>query len=235
MKTKILLTLHIMFTFSLFLTACGGSSAETDIAVIVALTQTAAAQVPAQTEEVAVDVPTEIPTSTPESEAVVPVPTNTSSASVIPPPITASGYQPYDSTSCNSLSEFISFNAKIPGTVTSPVSFNDFVTGQSGQACQITNYANGETLPTGVDFYESARNVFVSQGWLEDINYSAGGPSGLATAYRSGATLCLVSSERKPLDSALCAPGDIFATCWEKLTPEQRLYSLTVTCSTFIP
>jgi len=201
---------------SIFAASCGASNRETDIAVIVALTQTAAAlQQPqsAPQTEAATDAPTEVP-------------------AVVPP---VSGYQPYDAVACTSLSDVIFANVGLTGSVLSPVPLDDYITGQNGSACQIAYAGTSATVPATVDLYASASSTLIAQGWVEDINYSAGGPTGLASAFRKDASLCLVSFERMPVDRALCNANEPIASCFAILSPEQITLNLTLTCSTLYP
>jgi hypothetical protein len=222
-KTKAPLILIVLVLLSVILSSCGGADRETEIAVIVALTQTAAAQ-----QQPPVDVAaTEAPAQT---EAPLPV----STEEPAPAPVPLSGYQPYDSTSAAQLSASISSSTGLVGTISS-VPFEDYVTGQKGTAVQITYSATNATLPAGSDPFGTAMSTLISQGWVEDTRYGAGGATGIQTGIRKDATLCLIGYSREPIDRALCSADEPISMCFDKLAPEQIIYKLTLTCSTYFP
>lgn len=219
MNKRISSFLVLLFLLSTFLIACGGMDQDTEIAVIVALTQTAAAQQPqaqnAQTDPSAVA--TEMPILS-VTDA---------------PAVALSGYQPY--ASCADLYNSASASNGLTGTLSSPVPFSDFVTGQNGTACQIIYSTTNAVLPADVDPFRLTTAMLASQGWAEDMNYGAGGATGLTTAFRKDTTLCMVGYERSPIDRALCSSNEPIGNCFEKLAPEQIIYTLTLTCSTYTP
>lgn len=211
MSKKLSSFLFVLFLLSFFAGACGGRNKDTEVAVIVALTQTAAALQSPQNGSVQ--------TEAPATEA----------------PVALSGYQPYDPTSCAALNDAASASNGLTGALSSPVPFSDFVTGQEGTACQIIYSATNATLPTGADPFRDTMSMLTSQGWVEDMNYGAGGPTGLSTAVRKDSTLCIVTYQREPVDRALCSSDEPIGSCFEKLAPEQIIYTLTLTCSTYFP
>ena len=223
MHKKLSLLLFVLFLLSIFVVACGGTDQDTEVAVIVALTQTAAALQQPQAESVQ--------TEAPVAEAPIQAATNTPVPAVAP----VSGYQPYDPASCEALNASASASSGLLGTLSSPVPFSDFITGQSGTACQIIYSATNATLPADADPFRATTSMLTSQGWVEYINYGAGGATGLVTAFRKDTTLCLVAYERQPIDRALCSAGESISMCFDKLAPEQIVYTLTLTCSTYFP
>jgi hypothetical protein len=216
MTRKFSLVLIVLFLLSIIVGACGGIDQDTEIAVIVALTQTASASQPA-----------EVVANTPEQAIAEPSPT------ISAPPVPVSGYQPYGS--CTDLNAFASADNGLTGTLSSPVPFTDYITGQNGTACQIVYSTTNAALPADADPFRATISMLTTQGWVEDMNYGAGGATGLSTAFRKDSTLCFVSYERRPIDRALCSSDEPIGSCFEKLAPEQIIYTLTLTCSTYFP
>lgn len=213
---------------SVTLSSCAGADRETEIAVIVALTQTAAAQQLPPVDVAATEAP---------AQTEVPAPTDTSSIATeepAPAPVPLSGYQPYDSTSAAQLSASISSSTGLVSVISS-APFEDYVTGQKGTAVQITYSSTNAALPAGADPFGTAMATLISQGWVEDTRYGAGGATGIQTGIRKDATLCLIGYAREPIDRALCSAGESISMCFDKLAPEQILYKMTLTCSTYFP
>lgn len=222
MHKRLAIVLFVLFSLSIFVTACGGMDQDTEIAVIVALTQTAAAQQQPQME----NTQTEASATVAATEAPVIASTDT-------PVSVLSGYQPY--ALCADLNASASANNGLAGTLSSPVPFNDFITGQTGTACQILYSTTNAALPADADPFRATTSMLAAQGWAEDMNYGAGGATGLTTAFRKDSTLCMVGYERRPVDRALCSSDEPIGSCFEKLAPEQIVYTLTLTCSTYFP
>ncbi len=224
MKTKLPLILLLIVSLSVFASSCGGSDRDTEIAVIVALTQTAAVlqSQPAQ--------PVDLPTSTPQ-----PAPAVEATSTTAPAAAPLKGYQPLDPALSASLNDAVSAAIGLTGTVTTTADFSDRMNGQSGTATQFTYNTTVGAIPAGFSPFAAASSTLTSLGWTEDINYGAGGPYSLMTGFRKDATLCLVSYKVKPVDPALCSPNEPVGSCYERLSGDQLLYHLTLACSTYYP
>ena len=109
-KTTVLLT---VVTLSLLITACGTGSEDFDreVAVIVALTQTAMANNSAPAPVVTEAAPTTAP---------------------------AGDYQPISEQECSNLNAILSQQTGIAGVMVSPAPFDDYVNEKTGFGCKIT-------------------------------------------------------------------------------------------------
>ena len=83
---------------------------------------------------------------------------------------------------------------------------------------------------TGADFADPAsvvdalKNAFT--GWTEEMQYAAGGPTGMGIGMTRDAALLLILAEWTPDPAANCPDDQPIAAC--ELTPEQQLYTVTV-------
>jgi hypothetical protein len=85
-------------------------------------------------------------------------------------------------------------------------------------------------MATGMQFSDpsSVMSNLVNgfQGWEEQINYQAGGPTGLATGMTRDMALLLIDVEWFPSPDANCPTDQPISAC--NLTPEQKLYTVQV-------
>jgi hypothetical protein len=139
------------------------------------------------------------------------------------------GYRPITTDECTNLQKGLTSSLGPAPAVLNPAPFTDYVNNVSGTSCQMTFTGDGNSN------FSDGPNVFLSNGWTEAITYSAGGASGIATAYQKLGALCLYSTESAPADPGLCAPDTFFADCMAGLTAEQKLYTVTVSCARYQP
>ena len=81
----------------------------------------------------------------------------------------------------------------------------------------------------------AAKSTLMGLGWVEDFSYGAGGPGAIQTSFRKDSTLCIVAYEVEPIDRALCNADEMFATCMYRLSADQKIINLTLTCTTYFP
>jgi putative hemolysin len=111
--------------------------------------------------------------------------------------------------------------------------FFDYVSQEGGSGCQLT--ATG----TGADFIipdadpmsvvDALKFFFAFQtpdGWQEEMQYAAGGPTGMGIGMTRDAALLLILAEWTPDPAANCPDDQPISAC--ELTPEQQLYTVTV-------
>lgn len=209
-KKVTVLFLLVSILFSILASSCGGKDANLDVAVIVALTQTAAAlQQPA---------PTQTPVVVPTQNLVV-----------------LKGYQPFNTDECKALNDALSNAIGFTGVMILPVPFEDFYNKQSGLGCQITFSKTGQYI-AGLDSLERpAISTMQELGWTEDMYYGSGGPGGIGFGFRKEDSLCLAHFEMREIDHSLCPGNEPISACWARLAPEQMKYTATFNCSTYYP
>ncbi len=139
------------------------------------------------------------------------------------------GYRPITTDECTNLQNSLTSSLGVAPLVLNLAPFTDYVNNVSGTSCQMTFTGDGNS-----DF-SNGSTVFLSDGWTEAVEYSAGGASGIATAYEKLGALCLYSSESGPADPSFCAPDVLLPDCMVGLTAEQKLYTVTVSCARYQP
>ena len=195
----------------LFLAGCGG--APTEPALEATPIQPAATAVP--------------PAATPIQPTATPVP----ATATVPATAEAQGdLQPLSEVDCIDLADAMSRALSILGdTVVAP--FEDYISGKSGAGCQTTVIGTGNDFQHVGVIADTMTEMLQAQGWQEDINYAGGGPGGLIAGFRKANGLCLLVVSSGPSDEGLCSDDEPFGACWERLTPEQRIFTITLNCT----
>lgn len=109
------------------------------------------------------------------------------------------------------------------------VSFQDPITGKSRNACQATITGTGADFRDPDDIVQKLKMALLSRGWSEDINYAADGATGTGIGMVSGERLCLLAAGWAPSEDTLCPADKPIFEC--ELAPEQKLYTITLTCT----
>jgi len=81
--------------------------------------------------------------------------------------------------------------------------------------------------------HDAVLAILQARGWAEDsLNAGGGGgPGGILTGLTQGDGICQLVVISEPSEEELCSQDEPFSTCWEKLTPEQQLYTITLSCA----
>lgn len=176
--------------------------------------------------------PTSVPTQTPRSPtATPPAPTVTPTPTllVLPTPEPWGDFRPLDAAACGELADAMAEALGVPVT-TEEALLEDYTTGRAGTGCQMTATGTGvEFDHVGVPF-DALTAMLQARGWEEDIQYAGGGPGGVLAGYRQDTGLCLLQISSGPLEEGVCSEDEPFAVCWERLTPEQRAFAITLNC-----
>ncbi len=114
---------------------------------------------------------------------------------------------------------------------TAEVAFQDYVDGQTGTGCQATATGTGLDFENVGDLFGALTEMLQARGWSEDVNYAGGGPGGMLAGYRQAEGLCLLAASSEPSEDSLCAQDEPFVACWERLAPEQQIYTVTLNCA----
>lgn len=142
---------------------------------------------------------------------------------------TTTGYVPAQEYLVSGLQSAVESTLGISATV-SVAAFTDPIEGVSGSGREIT------VTGTGVDFESfsavaaTLRQILIDQGWTEDSQYQADGPTGTAFGVRQDNALALVSVSWEPSPDANCPKDEPISNC--QLTPEQQLYTITLNLAT---
>jgi len=129
---------------------------------------------------------------------------------------------------CHDLAGEMEQRLGVPVQVTSPAPFQDPLSGQSSEGCQAAASGTGVEFESLDVLFTAVREIFEARGWQADINYDAGGPTGMLGGYRQDSALCLWLVEWTPSEDANCPDDQPISAC--ELALEQRLYTVTVNC-----
>lgn len=129
---------------------------------------------------------------------------------------------------CSNLADNLEQNLGVEVKITAQTPFEDYITGQTGTGCQVTTAGNGLVFENIGVLSAAVNDIFQNNGWLADLNYDAGGPTGELGGYRNNSDLCLWQTEWKPLEEANCPSDQPISTC--NPPPEQTWYTLTLNC-----
>ena len=190
----------------LLMTACqqpgGESDVALDIAIAVSMTQTAAAQ--------DVQQPVVEPTSTPTEITIE--------------------MQPLNPDECIRLAGTLEQNLGISGQLLE-TNFEDHINQKTGVGCQAIFTTTGLEVENIGVLEIPAKAALENLGWQEDPQYAGGGAGGLVYGYRKDNGLCHMLISTEPSDQALCSADEPISTCWERLTPEQKVFTVDLNCA----
>ncbi len=112
--------------------------------------------------------------------------------------------------------------------VTEQTVFQDPIGGQNLEGCQVSASGTGTNFASVDAVTQIINALFLSRHWQADINYDAGGPNGAFGGYRQDKALCLWTVQWEPAPGVQCPADQPISAC--ELTPEQKLYTITVNC-----
>ena len=107
--------------------------------------------------------------------------------------------------------------------------FTEYTTSRVGTGCKLVAKGDGATLPDNSGMMAKMLALMSAQGWTEEPKFQADGPTAIATGFTRNRDICLLSSVMTPSMDANCPSDQPIASC--TLTPEQRLYALTLFCA----
>ena len=184
---------------------------EEEIDVIVALTQTAAAQ-----ETVAAVIP--------PAEATIP-----------PEPILGGDLQPLDPEECEQLAGFM------VNRLVGPPLEQDVVAvqreGETGSGCRAVGSGTGEVFADMFVPIEAMDGILGELGWTNDpsapacLGVGGAGPGANNYCYTQADAFCELFVHTDAIDAALCSDDEPISMCFERLAPEQIIYTVELTCA----
>lgn len=106
------------------------------------------------------------------------------------------------------------------------VPVEDTLTGTSSPGCRLSANGTAAELGTFVDVDTKLRAQLTGDGWAEDQQYLADGPTGTASAYRKNNVLARTQVDWQPVPSASCPADQPISAC--ELAPEQQQLTVTL-------
>lgn len=141
-------------------------------------------------------------------------------------------YLPLDPAACSDLADALSETVGVKAATEQSV-FDDYVSNETGTGCQATAAGTGTDFESVPVVASALKEMVEAQGWEEDMQYNAGGPTGTGTAFRLENGLCLLHVGWEPSEDADCPADQPISAC--KLTPEQQEYTITLNCAQISP
>jgi hypothetical protein len=194
----------------LLITACGPSDEES-IAIIVALTQTAAAQATEDAIAAALE------------------------ATEAPQVIFPGDLQPLSAAECDQLAAFMVNRLPVPPVEQMEVAVER--EGETGSGCQAIAVGTGEVFPDMMVVEDAMGGILEELGWTEDstapacLGTGGWGPGASSRCYTQADALCELFVHVDPIDDALCSDDEPIFVCFESLAPEQIVYTINLTCA----
>ncbi|WP_075061020.1 DUF333 domain-containing protein [Ornatilinea apprima] len=134
---------------------------------------------------------------------------------------------------CNGQAQAMAHFLDVIEVTQSEAPLSDPVTGLSGTGCMATVTGDGMNFTSPDAALKLLDGMLKDQGWTEDPQLEAGGPTGIAAGYRKGDQICLASAGWQPDESANCPKDQPISAC--PVTPEQQLYTVTLNCGVKTP
>ena len=168
-------------------------------------------------------VPTAAATATPAAPTVA-----SSTATSEPTTAPAAAWQPLDATACTQLADDV---GKVLGTetTTSDAEFTDYASGDGGTGCQASATGTGAEFGELTDVAAKLQKMLEDDGWKENVQYQADGPTGTAMGFEKGESLCLLSVNWEPSADADCPEDQPISAC--DLKPGQKEFTIDLNCA----
>lgn len=90
-----------------------------------------------------------------------------------------------------------------------------------GQGCRVMVIGDGDELPSFVEVDQALRAALEADGWAEDQQYLADGPTATQTVYQKGDDLAVVAAGVSPKNPGDCRSDQIISDCIASLAPDQ--------------
>ncbi len=109
--------------------------------------------------------------------------------------------------------------------------------GETGQACQLTASGNGNNFQTILEPLEILKAMLQSNAWLENsslspcLGYGGAGPTANMDCFVQENKTCETFAALEPVDASLCPSDRPIGECLATLAPEQKLYTIRLTCA----
>lgn len=164
---------------------------------------------------------TPTPTATQAVEPTqAPEPTQTTEATATAEP-TSDAPNEVDTAACEGVSQLVA--AAFPGATLIEDTTAFELAGDVSDGCRVMVRGTAAELPTFLEVQDTLREAMESDGWVENIQYQADGPTGTATVYEKDGEMALVISGISPEDPDACPADQIIGECLERLEPEELI------------
>lgn len=90
-----------------------------------------------------------------------------------------------------------------------------------GEGRRVLLYGTAAELPTFGEIQQTLRGILEGDGWVEDFQYAADGPTGTLSVWMKGEDIAILSAGVSPQDPSACPPDQIIWECLESLDPSE--------------
>ena len=108
--------------------------------------------------------------------------------------------------------------------------------GETGTACQLTALANGNDFNSIFEPSQKLKTILSNLGWMETTQLPCLGQGGVGPG---ADTACFINEKQAcelfvtlaPVDKRLCPNDQPISVCFDALTPEQKIFTINLTCA----
>ena len=156
-------------------------------------------------------------------------------ATDVPTEIGSGDLQPLSPDECEQLAGFMINRMFIPPVEQQEVAVEHL--GETGIGCQAIGVGNGEMFTDMMILDEAMRGILGELGWTEDptapacLGTGGWGPGATSSCFTQADALCELFIHVDPIDKALCSNDEPINACFERLSPDQILYTAELTCA----
>lgn len=144
-----------------------------------------------------------------------------------PPPAPAAGWHPPDITVCQDLQVSVAGTLGVTEVeLEGDAPFEDYLGGTSGTGCLLTVNGTGVDFENFFDVFLQLKTMLEGQGWVSDMQFDGGGPTGELGGLRRDNALLLMLVGWEPSEDANCPQDQPISAC--PLEPEQMIYTITL-------
>lgn len=95
------------------------------------------------------------------------------------------------------------------------------VGGVAGDGRRVLVFGTAADLPSFVEIEETLRGILVEDGWTEDTQLAADGPTGTLSVWNKGDDTAVLGAGVSPQDPSACPADQIIGECLESLEPSE--------------
>jgi len=88
-----------------------------------------------------------------------------------------------------------------------------------GDGRRVLVFGKAAELPTFVEIQQTLRGILEADGWAEDTQYAADGPTGTMSVWTKGEDVAVLAAGVSPQDPSACPADQIIGECLESLDP----------------
>lgn len=109
--------------------------------------------------------------------------------------------------------------------------------GEAGGGCRAIAVGTGEVFPDMLVVEEAMLGILLELGWTEDstaptcLGTGGWGPGASSTCFTQADAFCELFVHMDPDNHELCSEDEPIGVCFDRLAPEQILYTIELTCA----